>query len=44
MDPQLNETGRQQAVVVARRLSGEAKPAAVYTPPTSSVLPRPHKP
>lgn len=31
MDPELNETGRQQAVVVARRLSGEAKPAAVYS-------------
>ncbi|KAL6856288.1 hypothetical protein ACP4OV_019090 [Aristida adscensionis] len=31
MDPELNETGRQQAVIVARRLSKEAKPAAVYS-------------
>ncbi|EES07934.1 hypothetical protein SORBI_3005G026800 [Sorghum bicolor] len=31
MDPELNEAGRQQAVVVARRLSREAKPAAVYS-------------
>uniref|UniRef100_A0ACD5Y4Y0 Uncharacterized protein n=1 Tax=Avena sativa TaxID=4498 RepID=A0ACD5Y4Y0_AVESA len=31
MDPELNETGRQQALVVARRLSREAKPAAVYS-------------
>lgn len=31
MDPELNETGRQQAVVVAGRLSREAKPAAVYS-------------
>lgn len=31
MDPELNETGRQQALVVARRLAGEAKPAAVYS-------------
>lgn len=31
MDPELNEIGRQQAVVVARRLSREAKPAAIYS-------------
>ncbi|CAM0909503.1 unnamed protein product [Alopecurus aequalis] len=31
MDPELNETGRRQAVEVARRLSKEAKPAAVYS-------------
>ncbi|KAM0860858.1 hypothetical protein ACQ4PT_046279 [Festuca glaucescens] len=31
MDPELNETGRSQARVVARRLSREAKPAAVYS-------------
>ncbi|CAO2147552.1 unnamed protein product [Urochloa humidicola] len=31
MDPELNETGRQQAAMVARRLSKEAKPAAVYS-------------
>ncbi|TVU50771.1 hypothetical protein EJB05_02160 [Eragrostis curvula] len=31
MDPELNETGRKQAVMVARRLSKEAKPAAVYS-------------
>uniref|UniRef100_A0ACD5XPX7 Uncharacterized protein n=1 Tax=Avena sativa TaxID=4498 RepID=A0ACD5XPX7_AVESA len=31
MDPELNETGRRQALVVARRLSREAKPAAVYS-------------
>ncbi|KAL6641931.1 hypothetical protein ACP70R_020112 [Stipagrostis hirtigluma subsp. patula] len=31
MDPELNETGRQQAVMVARRLSKETKPAAVYS-------------
>ncbi|AQK57263.1 Phosphoglycerate mutase-like protein 4-like [Zea mays] len=31
MDPELNEAGRRQAVVVARRLSREAKPAAVYS-------------
>ncbi|KAF7058000.1 hypothetical protein CFC21_065141 [Triticum aestivum] len=31
MNPELNETGRQQAVVVARRLSAEAKPADVYS-------------
>ncbi|KAL6639887.1 hypothetical protein ACP70R_022482 [Stipagrostis hirtigluma subsp. patula] len=31
MDPELNEVGRQQALMVARRLSGEAKPAAVYS-------------
>ncbi|TVU27072.1 hypothetical protein EJB05_29651, partial [Eragrostis curvula] len=31
MDLELNETGRQQAVMVARRLSKEAKPAAVYS-------------
>ncbi|OEL15150.1 Phosphoglycerate mutase-like protein 4 [Dichanthelium oligosanthes] len=30
MDPELNEIGRQQALVVARRLSKEAKPAAIY--------------
>uniref|UniRef100_A0A0D9XNW2 Phosphoglycerate mutase-like protein n=1 Tax=Leersia perrieri TaxID=77586 RepID=A0A0D9XNW2_9ORYZ len=31
MDVELNETGRQQAVMVARRLSREAKPSAVYS-------------
>jgi hypothetical protein len=31
MDLELNETGRQQAVMVAHRLSKEAKPAAVYS-------------
>uniref|UniRef100_A0A0A8YBR1 Phosphoglycerate mutase gpmB n=1 Tax=Arundo donax TaxID=35708 RepID=A0A0A8YBR1_ARUDO len=31
MDPELNETGKQQAVMVARRLSKETKPAAVYS-------------
>ncbi|XP_062202805.1 phosphoglycerate mutase-like protein 4 isoform X2 [Phragmites australis] len=31
MDPELNDTGRQQAAMVARRLSKEAKPAAVYS-------------
>uniref|UniRef100_J3KU82 Uncharacterized protein n=1 Tax=Oryza brachyantha TaxID=4533 RepID=J3KU82_ORYBR len=31
MDIELNETGRQQAVMVARRLANEAKPAAVYS-------------
>ncbi|TVU50793.1 hypothetical protein EJB05_02183 [Eragrostis curvula] len=31
MDPEPNETGRKQAVMVARRLSKEAKPAAVYS-------------
>ncbi|CAM0950335.1 unnamed protein product [Alopecurus aequalis] len=31
MDPELNEIGRQQAVVVARCLSTETKPAAVYS-------------
>ncbi|CAL4897000.1 unnamed protein product [Urochloa decumbens] len=31
MDPELNETGRQQAAMVARQLSKEAKPAAVYS-------------
>uniref|UniRef100_A0A0D9XNV9 Phosphoglycerate mutase-like protein n=1 Tax=Leersia perrieri TaxID=77586 RepID=A0A0D9XNV9_9ORYZ len=31
MDPELNEIGRRQAVVVARRLSREARPAAVYS-------------
>ncbi|KAM0901527.1 hypothetical protein ACQ4PT_019931 [Festuca glaucescens] len=31
MDPELNETGRSQALVVARRLSREAKAAAVYS-------------
>ncbi|XP_051191354.1 phosphoglycerate mutase-like protein 4 [Lolium perenne] len=31
MDPELNETGRSQALVVARRLSREVKPAAVYS-------------
>ncbi|KAL6906045.1 hypothetical protein ACP4OV_003646 [Aristida adscensionis] len=31
MDPELNEIGRQQAVVVARRLSTETKPAAIYS-------------
>lgn len=31
LDPELNETGRRQALVVARRLSKEAKPAAVYS-------------
>ncbi|CAL4904352.1 unnamed protein product [Urochloa decumbens] len=31
MDPELNEIGRQQAVVVARRLSKETKPAAIYS-------------
>ncbi|CAO2176131.1 unnamed protein product [Urochloa humidicola] len=31
MDPELNEIGRQQALVVARRLSKEAKPAAIYS-------------
>ncbi|KAM0860862.1 hypothetical protein ACQ4PT_046280 [Festuca glaucescens] len=31
MDPELNETGRHQALLVARRLSREARPAAVYS-------------
>ncbi|KAF0890114.1 hypothetical protein E2562_037682 [Oryza meyeriana var. granulata] len=31
MDPELNEIGKQQAVVVARRLSREARPAAIYS-------------
>ncbi|CAM0151366.1 unnamed protein product [Urochloa decumbens] len=31
MDPELNVTGRQQAIMLARRLSKEAKPAAVYS-------------
>ncbi|KAL6856289.1 hypothetical protein ACP4OV_019091 [Aristida adscensionis] len=31
MDSELNATGKQQAVMVARRLSKEAKPAAVYS-------------
>lgn len=31
MDPELNETGRREALVVARRLSREARPAAVYS-------------
>jgi broad specificity phosphatase PhoE len=31
MDLELNETGRQQAVMVAHRLSKEAKPATVYS-------------
>ncbi|XP_015698495.2 phosphoglycerate mutase-like protein 4 [Oryza brachyantha] len=31
MDIELNETGRQQAVMVARRLANEAKPTAVYS-------------
>ncbi|XP_004980149.1 phosphoglycerate mutase-like protein 4 [Setaria italica] len=31
IDQELNETGRQQAAKVARRLSEEAKPAAVYS-------------
>ncbi|CAN6335591.1 unnamed protein product [Urochloa humidicola] len=31
MDPELNETGRHQAIMLARRLSKEAKPAAVYS-------------
>ncbi|KAG2559919.1 phosphoglycerate mutase-like protein 4 [Panicum virgatum] len=31
MDPELNEIGREQAVVVAHRLSKEAKPAAIYS-------------
>jgi len=31
MDPDLNEIGREQAVVVAHRLSREAKPAAIYS-------------
>ncbi|XP_006664852.3 phosphoglycerate mutase-like protein 4 [Oryza brachyantha] len=31
MDIELNETGKQQAVMVARRLANEAKPAAVYS-------------
>ncbi|KAF8671570.1 hypothetical protein HU200_049890 [Digitaria exilis] len=31
LDHELNETGRQQAAMVARRLSQEAKPAAVYS-------------
>ncbi|TKW07704.1 hypothetical protein SEVIR_7G324700v4 [Setaria viridis] len=31
MDQELNETGRQQAAMVARRLSEETKPAAVYS-------------
>uniref|UniRef100_A0A0D9XWP2 Phosphoglycerate mutase (2,3-diphosphoglycerate-dependent) n=1 Tax=Leersia perrieri TaxID=77586 RepID=A0A0D9XWP2_9ORYZ len=31
MDPELNEIGRRQAVVVALRLSREARPAAVYS-------------
>ncbi|XP_012703384.1 phosphoglycerate mutase-like protein 4 [Setaria italica] len=31
MDPELNETGKQQAIMLARRLSKEAKPAAVYS-------------
>ncbi|CAL4904353.1 unnamed protein product [Urochloa decumbens] len=31
MDPELNETGRQQAIMLARRLFKEAKPAAIYS-------------
>ncbi|XP_052138193.1 phosphoglycerate mutase-like protein 4 isoform X2 [Oryza glaberrima] len=31
MDIELNEAGRQQAVMVARRLAKEAKPVAVYS-------------
>ncbi|KAI4964570.1 hypothetical protein ZWY2020_005487 [Hordeum vulgare] len=31
LDAELNEIGRQQAVVVAHRLSKEAKPAAIYS-------------
>nr|CAB3489014.1 unnamed protein product [Digitaria exilis] len=31
MDPELNEIGRQQATMLARRLSKEAKPASVYS-------------
>ncbi|KAG2622871.1 hypothetical protein PVAP13_3KG036276 [Panicum virgatum] len=31
LDPELNEIGRQQALVVAHRLSKEAKPAAIYS-------------
>ncbi|PUZ43624.1 hypothetical protein GQ55_8G023200 [Panicum hallii var. hallii] len=31
MDPELNETGRKQTIMLARRLSKEAKPAAVYS-------------
>jgi len=31
LDPELNEIGRQQALVVGRRLSRETKPAAVYS-------------
>uniref|UniRef100_A0A0E0IY12 Uncharacterized protein n=1 Tax=Oryza nivara TaxID=4536 RepID=A0A0E0IY12_ORYNI len=31
MDPELNEIGKQQAVVVARRLAREARPAAIYS-------------
>ncbi|XP_039823730.1 phosphoglycerate mutase-like protein 4 isoform X1 [Panicum virgatum] len=31
MDPELNEIGREQALVVAHRLSKEAKPAAIYS-------------
>ncbi|EEC83737.1 hypothetical protein OsI_29592 [Oryza sativa Indica Group] len=31
LDVELNEIGRQQAVAVARRLSNEAKPAAIYS-------------
>ncbi|XP_006660212.1 phosphoglycerate mutase-like protein 4 [Oryza brachyantha] len=31
LDVELNEVGRQQAVAVARRLSNEAKPAAIYS-------------
>ncbi|KAG2611637.1 hypothetical protein PVAP13_4KG256705 [Panicum virgatum] len=31
VDQELNETGRQQAAMVALRLSQEAKPAAVYS-------------
>ncbi|KAF8664649.1 hypothetical protein HU200_054358 [Digitaria exilis] len=31
MDPELNEIGRQQATMLARRLSKETKPASVYS-------------
>ncbi|EEC68823.1 hypothetical protein OsI_37392 [Oryza sativa Indica Group] len=31
MDPELNEIGKQQAVVVARRLARKARPAAIYS-------------
>ncbi|XP_039835549.1 phosphoglycerate mutase-like protein 4 [Panicum virgatum] len=31
LDPELNEIGRQQAYVVAHRLSKEAKPTAIYS-------------